>query len=111
MIYTKIKMPRQLPQSVILLNELNEKVFKDTKIERKYQLGVSIYLKVLIQMAKSQLSTNPKINDVYDKSWELYKAEVEIHGKNKIIDIIKHYYNTKLSTQRDLELLEAQPKN
>ncbi len=110
-------MSRQFPQSVLLLNELTEKIFKYLGIERKFHLGLSIHIKILIQMAKSELSIQPNESNIQyykkccDKAWDIFLIDVETRGKNQVIELVKHYYNTKLATQRDLELLQTQPKN
>jgi hypothetical protein len=99
-------MPRQLPPTVILLNELVEKIIKDLGVSRQIYLGITTYTNVLIQMVKTQLTVQTSYKEICNKAWEIYQADVETKGKDYIIEIIKHYYNTKMSTQQNIELLK-----
>ncbi len=92
-------MPRQLHSRILLLNELVEKIFKDLGVQRQIYTGVTVYANVLIQMVKTQLTVETSYKEICDKVWDAYKIAVETNGKKNIIDLVNHYYNSKILTQ------------
>lgn len=90
-------MPRQLPKEFIEKNNLASQIAKDVGIGMRYFSGVYLYINVLKQIARKELGENPTNELINNKIWEIYKSESKILGKGEISNIIKHYYDLKIS--------------
>ncbi len=76
---------------------VNEKILKETGSERKNWFGLITYVNTLRKDAKKQVKDEKDFESVNKKIMELFSAELDVKGKEKIAKIIEDFHTEAMA--------------